>query len=136
EPRRSAANDHDPSGPLALRLAARSFVERLDLVAHEQLALALLHPPAGHWIEGGRGNGLAGAQAEARVVPGAADGVADHEPLAQRTAVVRAGRADGKEFLATVRHEHGVITDMPGDHAAIGDITQRDTLREVGPLRR
>src|SRR5262249_42371068 len=135
EPRRSAAHDHDSSGLLALGLTALSFVERLDLVAHKQLAVALFHAPAGHWIEGGRGNRLAWAHAERGVVPRGPDRVADNETLGERTAVVRAGRADGEEFLATARQEHGVISDMPGDHAAVGNITERDTLREVGPLR-
>src|SRR5438093_1130124 len=75
EPRGAAADDDDVSGlhcrSSALRLRA------LDLLARKHLCVALLDPPARHWIERGRAERLAGAQAEAGVVPRAAHGLAD-----------------------------------------------------------
>jgi hypothetical protein len=45
---------------------------------------------------------------------------------------MRAGRADGEEFLAPARQQRGFIADVSGDHAAIGNIGERDTLGQVG----
>ena len=58
-------------------------------------------------IERGRANGLAGAQAEARVMPGTSNRVLDQESFGEWTAVVRARRADGEDLVAASSEEHG-----------------------------
>ena len=98
-----AAHDHHPLGLRARTFGCRAPAGGLDLLPHEQHAVALFHAPAGHRVERGRGERLARAQAEASVVPRAAHGVADDQPLGERTAVVRAGRADREKFVAAAR---------------------------------
>ena len=130
----AAADDDDAPGVLPLHCCGL-LVGGSALVAYKHLAVTLLHAPARHRIERRCGNGFAGAQAETGVVPRAADRVADHQALGQRPAVVRASRADGEEFFAPARQKHGVIPNMPGGHAALGNFAERDTLGEVRPLR-
>src|SRR5574341_1293991 len=83
------------------RLRAR----RRLLIAHEDLVALALDAPARERIEGGRPHRLARAQAEAGMVPGAADGVADHEALGERAVIVGAERADGEQLLAAPRQQ-------------------------------
>src|SRR5258708_7225075 len=87
-----------------------------DLVAHENTAAALLDAPARHRVEGRGRQRLAGAQAEAGVVPRAAHGIADHEPLGERATVMRAGRADGEDLAAAPRQEHRLALPMAHHH--------------------
>src|SRR5215218_5879848 len=56
---------------------------------HDELAAAF-DAPAGQRIESGRGERLAGAQAEAGVMPGAPHGLADHDTVGERRAVMGA----------------------------------------------
>src|SRR5262249_56576361 len=83
--RRAAAHDDD-----VLRLARRpaALGLRLDLLAHERLAVALFYLPARHGAQRRRAERLAGAQAEAGMVPGATHGVADHEAFGERPAAM------------------------------------------------
>ena len=48
---------------------------------------------------------------------------------------MRAGGADREEFIAAARKQHGILAHMSAEHAAIGKITERDALREIGPGR-
>jgi hypothetical protein len=68
------------------------------------------------------------------VVPGAADGVLDEDPLSERTVVVGAFGADREHLLTTARQQHPLVGDVPQDHAAFGDIRERHSLGEVGPF--
>ena len=55
---------------------------------------------------------LASAQAEAGMVPRAADGVADHQALGERPVIVGAGRADGEQLVAAPRQQHRLFADV------------------------
>jgi len=87
-------------------------------------------------IECGCPHRLARAQAEAGMVPGAADGVADHQALSERPVIVGAGRADGERDgrdpgprLVALRQDAGVL--MIGERTnANGSKKFRDTMLE------
>src|SRR5262249_55918154 len=111
------------------------WTRRLDLLAHERLAVALLYLPARHRIERRRSDRLAGAQAEAGVMPGAAHGVIDHQALGERPAVMRAGRADRENLVAAPGQQHRLVAHAAADHLSVGEIAQRNSLGEVGTLR-
>ena len=133
----AAAHDHHALGVFARasRLARPAPRGRLDLLTHARLSVALVHAPARHRIERRRSDRLAGAQAEAGMVPRAAHGVADRQSLGERPAVVRAGRTDGEEFIAAARKQDRFLPDMSADHAAVGEVVERDALREIGTGR-
>ena len=79
----AAADDHDRVGQAGAgrqRAARGGRAPRAN--AHE--AVGLLHVEAGDRCQGGRAERLAGAQAEAGVVPGTANGVAHQESINQR----------------------------------------------------
>ena len=63
---------------------------------------------------------LTGAQAEARVVPWAANRVADENPLGERAVVVRARRTDSVKGVTAPREQHSVLTYVARDHLAVG----------------
>ena len=86
----AAAHDHHALGIFARawRLARAASIGRRDLFAHAGLSVALVHAPARHRIERRRSDRLAGAQAEAGMVPRAAHGVVDRQSLGERPAVV------------------------------------------------
>ena len=71
-----------------------------------------LDGPAFEGIEGGGGEGLAAAQVEAGVVPGAAHGVADHQAFGQRSAVVGAGAGDGEQAVGAPHQQHRLARDV------------------------
>src|SRR5436305_627099 len=70
------------------RLAARLGLG--ELLAHEDAAVALLDPPAGERAQRRRAHGLAAAQIEAGMMPGAAHAVPDHQPVGERPMIMRA----------------------------------------------
>jgi hypothetical protein len=109
-------------------------LRRLDFLAHKCFAVAPFHSPARHRVEGWRRQRFTGAQAEAAVVPRASHGFADDQSFCQRTAVVRAGRPDGKQLIPAPREQHGIVADMPADHAAVDKAAQCNPLREIGPF--
>jgi hypothetical protein len=56
------------------------------------------------------------------VVPGAANGVSDEDPLSERTVVVGAFGADREQLLPAARQQHRIARDMSQDHAVFSDI--------------
>jgi hypothetical protein len=68
------------------------------------------------------------------VVPGAADGVLDEDPLSERTVVVGAFGADREQLVTPARQQHRVARDVPQDHAAFGDIRYCHPLGKVGSV--
>jgi len=73
----------------------------------------------------------AGPQAEAGVVPRAADFVADDEAFGKRGAVMRAGSAHGVDAILELRQQHRNAIDMAGEHALPGYAGKWNALREV-----
>jgi len=94
--------------------------------------LVLLDPPARDRIERWRMQRLPAAQAEAGVVPWAADGVGDEDPLGERTVIMGTLRPDGEQRAAVAREHHRFARDLPQDHAALGKIRDGDPLGKVG----
>lgn len=78
---------------------------------------------------------MAGAQAEAGVMPGAAHGVFDNEAFAQRSAVMGAGGADGEEFFAASGQKHRLVADMANHRRAIGKLREFNSFRKIGTAR-
>ena len=68
------------------------------------------------------------------MVPGAADGVLDEDPLGERTVVVSAFGTDREQLLTAARQQHRVARDVPQDDAAFFDIRKRHPLRKVGSV--
>ena len=68
-------------------------------------------------------------------MPGAADGVADHEALGERAVIMRAEGADGEQLVAAARQQHRLAVGMALQHGAIGDVVERDAGGEIGTGR-
>jgi hypothetical protein len=104
----------------------------LELFSDIDCPIALLDPPARNRIEGRRAQRLAGAQAEAGVVPRAADGTGDECPLGEWTVVMGAFRPDREQRPAAARQQNRFARDVPQDHAALGEVSNGDPLGKVG----
>ena len=87
----------------------------------DRVALAI-DAPARDRIERRRPQRVARAQAEARVMPRTADGVADDEPVGERAVVVRAVRADGEDLLAPPHQNHVVVADSCRRRSAVRQV--------------
>ena len=68
-------------------------------------------------------------------MPGAADRVADDQPLGKRPAVVAADGADGEPLVADAGEQHGLLADMAGDAAADRHLLGGDAGGEIGSGR-
>jgi hypothetical protein len=66
-------------------------------------------------------------------MPGTANGVAYHQPLGERTAVVGADCAHSKELLAHPCQQHGLVSDVTSKHGTIGEGIRRDSLGQIRP---
>src|SRR5215472_519914 len=82
----TSANDDNRAWSVrySLRDGWRDSLTNKDLVAN------FFNPPTRDWVKRRRPERLAGPQTETRMVPGAAHGVPDHQPVSERPAVVRA----------------------------------------------
>ena len=101
EARRAAADDHDLVRRRARRPAAR---RRLGVAARFSLTKTLPSrcstDQQSIGLKRRRRERLARAQAEAGMMPGAAHGVADHQPFGQRTVIVAAMSRHREDFVA------------------------------------
>lgn len=68
-------------------------------------------------------------------MPGTPHSVLDHETLGERSAVMRARRADREKLVAAACYENRLIADMPYEHASVGKVIDRDAVREIGTRR-
>jgi hypothetical protein len=68
-------------------------------------------------------------------VDAAAHGVADQQPLGQRSVIVAAMGGHGEDLRPLARQQYVVAADMADQHAAIGEVRESDALREVGAGR-
>jgi hypothetical protein len=62
--------------------------------------------------------------------------VIDKEPFGEWTAVVRTDGANCEKLIAAAREQHGLLADVPHEHAAVGKFVDGDSLREVGAGRK
>jgi hypothetical protein len=107
----STSDDDDGTRQVAVERAL-SRVFPLDLLAHEDRLATLLHLPAGNGAQSGPAQRLTGAQAEAGVVQWAANGIVDEEAFGERSAVMRAYRADGEDVRAAPRDQNRLVSDV------------------------
>ena len=105
-------------------------------LAYERHAIALLDPPSRQAVQRRWSQGRARAQAEARVMPGAAHGIVNQETLDQRPAIVSARRADRKQPFNPANEQRRFARNMPEQHLAIGQPVQQHALSEVRTVRR
>src|SRR6185369_9075012 len=92
----ASADDGDRSRVLRAGYLKVDIALSLD----PDFAAVALDSEARNGVQRGSTLGLAGAQAESRVVPRAPNGFAHDQPFRQRTAVMRADGAGGKYILA------------------------------------
>ncbi len=132
EPGRPTADDHDPVRHLARRLAPRSRLGVGALGRHEDLAVALFDRPAVDRTKRRGVQCLTSAQAEAGVMPRAANRIADHQAFGQRPVIVTAFGADREDFAALPRQQHLFLADMADKHGAIGKVSRRNAFCQIG----
>src|SRR6185437_11785797 len=129
----AAAADDDDSVRRRSGSARRGwrFLCRVPLTANkEPVALALDLPDRERGQRGGTYR-FAAPQREAGMVPGAANGVIDDQPLRERSMIVAAECIDGENLGAKLDQEHLLVADMT-EQLAICEISQRHALREIG----
>ena len=126
--RRPTADNHDRRWRLGGGGARGCRPRRRQLLPDEYPVAVPLHAPAGDWIQRRRAERLAGAEAEARVMPRTPHGVADDEPLHERPAVVRTVRPDGEQLGARPCQHDVLVADAPEDHAPVSQIPTRRLL--------
>ena len=86
------------------------------------VSVALLDLPTRDRVECRSPQRLTGAQAEAGVVPWAADRIRHEHPLGQRTMVMAALGADREHRPTAACQQHRFPRDLAQDHAAFGKI--------------
>jgi hypothetical protein len=68
------------------------------------------------------------------MVPGATDGIRHQHPLDEGAVVMGALRADREERSTGSRQQYRLARDLPHDHAAFGEIPERDPTSKVGSV--
>src|SRR5260370_31687975 len=61
-----------------------------------------------------------------------ANGTVDHEPLDERTVVVRAMRPDRKHLQAAAYQQNPLVTVMANQLATVGKLAKNNALRQIG----
>ena len=124
----AAAKPAAPPPTMTMRSFAAGLARRgrCLLVVDEDLAVAFFDLPAGQRAQGGRGHGFTRLQAEMRMMPRTADGLAHEQAVGERPVIMRAmGRK--REQLATLAHEqYLVVADVAGQHGSCREIGSRD----------
>ena len=127
--RSAAANNHDRFRSTLVRvLRFRCLLAAFD----DDLVALALDAPAGNRAQRRGMQRLARTQAETGMVPGTAHGLAIHQPLAQGTAIMGAGRADREKFIAPARQQNGLVAHMARQHRAGGEVADRNATGKVG----
>jgi hypothetical protein len=125
----AGADDHDLRRRRDLRgLGRRQLAEDDDLV------VLPLDGVAGDRVERRRAHRVARPEVEARVVPRTADGVADQQPLGERSRVVGAGGADGEHLLAPPREQDRLAVRVTEEQAAVGELGEWNALCQIRSL--
>ncbi len=131
--RRAAADDHDCVR--LIPLCARLLLGLSVLLAHEDLAVALLDAPRADRTEGWRAKRLASAEIEAGVMPGTSHRIIDDEPFGERAVIVRALSADGEDLRPTAYEQHRLFSDMAGELGAVRQFGGGHSQRQIGAGR-
>jgi hypothetical protein len=67
------------------------------------------------------------------MVPGATDGIRYQHPLGERAVVMGTLRTDREQRTTGSRQHHRLARGVPQDHAALGEISERDPPGKSGP---
>jgi hypothetical protein len=67
------------------------------------------------------------------MMPWAADRCAGEESVDERSVIMRAMSADGKNFRPAARHKDIFVFDMADEHSSVSDRRKRNALGEVWP---
>src|SRR4029078_10127469 len=94
-----------------------------------------LDTPARNAIEGRCAHRFPGAQAEARVMPGASHGITDHDAFSKRAVIMCAGRADGEELFTLSCDQHCLCADVTQHQSAVGNVGHCNAFCEIGTGR-
>ena len=68
-------------------------------------------------------------------MPRTAHRVVGQDPVAERPAIMRAGRADGEDLAAAAGEQHILFADMPHEHLAVGKLAGGNTRGQIGAGR-
>jgi hypothetical protein len=82
-------------------------------------ALSLLDAPTGYWIECWGAKSLAGAYAEARMMPGAAHRTSYKKTAAKWGAIMRTEGPNREHFIAATDKEHCFTADVAEQHSSV-----------------
>jgi hypothetical protein len=102
------------------------------LFPHIHGAVSLLDAPAEDGVERRRAERLAGTEAEAGMMPRAANRLVDEQPLLKRRPVMSTDGADREQVIASPGEKRRLPMRMPEQYSAIGDAGERDSFDEVG----
>jgi hypothetical protein len=91
----------------AFRLVARRKRITFSFLSNPDSITSPLNTPTCERIERWRAEWFAGAQAEARVMPGASNAILDEQTFREWTAVVRTRCTDREDLVASSREKHG-----------------------------
>src|SRR5258706_16258255 len=97
--RRSSPHDHDPFWCSVLSTGATFWVWAGALFAHENLAVMFVDGPALEGRESRCTECFACANIKARVMPGTANGVLDHEAIDERAVIVCAVSSNSENLF-------------------------------------
>jgi hypothetical protein len=114
--RRAAADDHDSTGHISGRLAARFGL--FALVPDDNSVALMLDLPDRQPAKRRGARGFSAAQIEAGVVPGTADAVADHEAIRERPVIMAAICVDGENLPSGAHQQDILVADMPEQRLA------------------
>jgi hypothetical protein len=70
------------------------------------------------------------------MMPWAAHGIIDDEPLAERPVVVRAMRSNSEDLCAAAHHQHLLVADVTDQFAAVDEPRERYSSRQIGTAGR
>ena len=127
-----ATPDDDHRGRHRRGRSRRPRADHVELAANESLSIPLLDAPARHRVERRRAQRLPSSQAEARVMPRAADRLAHDEPGGERATVMRARRADGEQFRAAANQDQRLALRVAEKYLSVGRAGKRHALCEIG----
>ena len=105
------------------------------LLPHEHRVALALHSPAGDRIQRGRAKRFAASQAETGVMKRAPHGVADHQPVGERTVIMSAVGAHGEELVRRARQDHILVAHPPEHHATWLDRAHGEAVGEIRSRR-
>jgi hypothetical protein len=129
---RTTADDDDFFRRFGGGRAAGHGRNRRRFPAHEYLALSLLDRKTRQWAQGRRAQRLTCAQAETGMVPGAAHGIVNQQPLGQIRVIMGAMCPDREQRRAAAHEQNLFGSGITDELAAIAKLPRVDALGQIG----